>query len=151
MTKRLFILVFLLFIAIGTSLFIAYLHPDTINKKVSVLQNTTREQEEDEHDEGAPPSKEAIQYGEEYVGDTVITILNSTFSPDTVTVKKNTKVLWRNSDTKAYTILFSSGSEREIIVPTKKDAYVIFPNEGIVTYYIKDYPANKATIKVISL
>ncbi len=81
---------------------------------------------------------------------TQIVMSNFAYSPSTLTVKKGTKITWRNNDSVAHTVTSDQGEELSSALLGKGDEYNhVFNNVGTHTYHCAPHPKMRATVTVI--
>jgi plastocyanin len=78
-----------------------------------------------------------------------VTISGFAFNPDTITIPKETSVIWTNMDTAPHTIVSDTGSEIDSNSIAKGETYVhTFNTPGTYTYHCGIHPSMKGTVIV---
>ncbi len=111
-------------------------------------ENVNKLLEEDESAENEDqPTAEEIAHGEVYLDDVKVSIKSTGFSPDPVSIKKGTTILWTNDDTAKHQISVTGGAQTIPITP-KKSGQIIFNKVGSYTYEDTLHPGLKGTVIV---
>jgi plastocyanin len=77
-------------------------------------------------------------------------IKNFAFSPQTITVAKNTKVVWTNNDTTTHTVTGDNGNDpgNSPSIPPGGTFSYLFDTAGTYTYHCSIHPSMTGTIVV---
>jgi plastocyanin len=82
------------------------------------------------------------------VDSNTVLINNSTFTPATLTVKKGTRVVWKNLDSMDHTVTSNNGYFDSGNIRNKGSFNFLFPDAGTYQYHCRIHPQMTGTIVV---
>jgi plastocyanin len=98
-----------------------------------IEENTDPADLEDNAKRSDKSEEEKVLYGETYLDDKRVTINLGKFSPETLTIKAGTTVIWTNRDKLSHAVIVDNGAQTPPLSPNKEGA-IIFRLPGTYTY-----------------
>lgn len=103
----------------------------------------------DEDDEGAKePTKDEVLYGETYLDDQRIDIVNNSFSPVDLTIRAGSTVIWTNKDKVNHSVVLDSRISKTATLAYQKSGSILFSKLGKYPYHDGSDPKVKGLIIV---